>query len=91
MVKVKVFLGLRKIFGRKEITSEAKNLGELLNKLVKQYEGLEDALFKDSKQNKLRPEIIILVNGRHIKWPSGLSTPLKEGDEVAIFPHMSGG
>ena len=91
MIKVKVFLSLRKIFGQKEISSEAENIEELLRKLVKQYDGLEDALFKDSKQNELRPGIIILVNGRHIKWPPAISTPLKEGDKVAIFPYICGG
>lgn len=39
----------------------------------------------------LRPDIIVLVNGRNVRFLDGLRTPLKEEDEVAIFPPVAGG
>lgn len=43
------------------------------------------------KKKELSGNVLILVNGRAIEHLSGLDTPLKGSDEVAIFPKMAGG
>ena len=49
-------------------------------------------LIYDSRTKRVRGDIRILLNGRHIvHLPKGLATELKEGDEVALFPPVAGG
>jgi molybdopterin synthase sulfur carrier subunit len=40
---------------------------------------------------ELSGEIIILVNGRNVRYLQGLETPLAADDEVSIFPMVAGG
>ena len=91
MVKIRLFYDLRKLAGQKEIFIEAKSVKELFIKLIEQYDCLKDPLFEDFKKNRIRTEVVVIVNGYHIKWKLNLSTPLKDGDEVAIFPYAGGG
>ncbi|KUK35991.1 MAG: sulfur-carrier protein [Clostridia bacterium] len=95
-MKVKFFALLRDITGVKETTDfTATVLVELLEKLSDHYgKELTRWLFAptDSVQEKqLSSDVIILVNGRAIEHLSGLMTPLREDDEVAIFPRLAGG
>jgi len=46
---------------------------------------------KASGEDEFGPEIIVLVNGRHVKHLGGTSTPLKSEDRVDIFPVVAGG
>jgi molybdopterin converting factor small subunit len=39
----------------------------------------------------LNPHVRVMVNGQTIQFLQGMSTPLKEGDEVLILPPASGG
>ena len=40
---------------------------------------------------KFGPEIIILVNGRHVSHLGGTSAPLSSGDRIDVFPVVAGG
>jgi sulfur-carrier protein len=35
--------------------------------------------------------IMILLNGRSVEYLSGMSTPVTEGDTIALFPPVGGG
>ena len=49
-------------------------------------------LIYDSGTKRVRGDIRILLNGRHVvHLPKGLDTELKEGDEIAFFPPVAGG
>ena len=37
------------------------------------------------------PEIIFLINGRHVSHLGGIAAPLKPDDRVDIFPVVAGG
>ncbi len=37
----------------------------------------------------LREGVEVLVNGRNIRFKGGLSTPVREGDEVTVFLHTN--
>jgi molybdopterin synthase sulfur carrier subunit len=71
--------------------------GSLARSLCDQYgEALRQKFFPPgdagtSKEDQLGPEIIFLVNGRHIKHLEGIDTPLKPDDRVDIFPVVAGG
>lgn len=95
-MKVKFFALLRDITGVKE-TSEfsGTTLVELLEKIASHYgKEMTNWLFTPTapdEEKQLGKDVIILVNGRAIEHLAGLSTPLKEDDEVAIFPRLAGG
>ena len=39
----------------------------------------------------LKPHLVIMLNGVPVQSLQGLSTPLAEGDTLAVFPMMGGG
>ena len=41
--------------------------------------------------NEFGPEIIFLINGRHVAHLGGTAAPLKPDDRVDIFPVVAGG
>ncbi|MGB9792387.1 MAG: MoaD/ThiS family protein [Thermacetogeniaceae bacterium] len=93
---MKFFALLRDITRVKETTDfSGKTVLELLENLCAHYgKELSRWFFapqEASKRKELSGNVIILVNGRAIEHLAGLETPLKESDEVAIFPKMAGG
>ncbi|MCL5951382.1 MAG: MoaD/ThiS family protein [Chloroflexi bacterium] len=49
---------------------------------------LQAALFENDRP---RPHVRVLVNGRNLEWMRGLDTPLEQDHQVAIFPPIAGG
>jgi molybdopterin synthase sulfur carrier subunit len=91
-MKVKFFAYIRDYTGCKEGDYPyAPNLRALLASLGEKY----GAQFRAKTLSKdglgLSPEIIILVNGRHVQHLQGIDTPLTETDVVQIFPLVAGG
>ncbi|MCX8137432.1 MoaD family protein [Pyrobaculum aerophilum] len=79
-IHIKYFSALRDITGKTSETIEIPNgytLGDVINWFFKNYPKAE--VFKE--------ELLVLVNGRSLDW----SYELKEGDEVALMPPVSGG
>lgn len=89
-VKVKVPAYLRKITdGLGEVELAAGEVSALLRQLEERFPGLEGRLRDD--QGKLLRSLNIFVNGENVRFLDGLSTPLKDGDEVSIIPLVAGG
>ncbi len=89
MIKVKfptVFVQVTK--ERRVEVDGAGSIGELLDTLFEKYPGLKEKLIKDGE---LTPFINIFVNGEDIRHLNGVETELKDGDEVAFIPAISGG
>ena len=86
MARVKLFANFREAAGVREVEVEASSVGELLEKLVKQFPKLEELFYE---KGELRDYVNIMVNGKNVR--GDLSYPLNEEDEVAIFPPVSGG
>jgi len=63
-------------------------VGQCLDHLVKQFPGIEKALF--DKKGKLLNYIDIYINGES-SYPEELSKPVKEGDELHIVIIIAGG
>jgi len=91
-VKVRLFALLREVAGTKEIEEEVEEgitvkdlLERLSTKLPKRFREL---VFEEQDVSK---NVIILVNRRGIRELEGLETKLKDGDEVALLPPVSGG
>ena len=89
-VTLKLFADLRKDGGdglRQMRLDDGAKVSGLLEAL-KPDQFLAGRLFNEGG---LKDIFIVLVNGRRIDNLEGLDTPLKDGDEVSIFPPVAGG
>ena len=87
-IKVRLFANIREIVGERELFLDSTTVSGVLDLLTSIKPDLRDVLFED---DTLRPYITVLLNGRNITEIDGVMSALSEGDEVAIFPPVSGG
>ena len=90
-VKVMFFAPFRELFGVKESEIELSgtpDVRELLELLCDSDERREKIF---GQSGELRSYVVILKNGQPIQISGGIRTELKDGDEIAIFPPVSGG
>mgnify|MGYP000032366310 CR=1 FL=1 len=75
-----------------DIRFEADSKISILNLVEKICEGEERLLFKFiDEQKTLRPHVNIFVGTRNCRKLNGLDTYVSAGDEVSVFPSLSGG
>jgi len=86
MARVKLFANFREAAGVKEVEIEASSVRELLEKLAKRFPKLESLFYE---KGRVKDYVNIMVNGKNVRRE--LNYPLKDDDEVAIFPPVSGG
>ena len=89
--KVMFFTPFRELFGVKESEIELSGTPDV-------EELLEFLCDSDERREKIfgqfgepRPYVVILKNGQPIQMSGGIRAELKDGDEIAIFPPVSGG
>lgn len=90
-VKIRSFAGFRNILGKEreiDLQGEGAVVVDLLNLLCRDHAPLEPLLFKEGK---LREDVNIFLSGKNIDSLQSLQTPLREGDELALFPAAIGG
>ena len=88
LVSVRLFANLREIVGNPRLVFEASTIRDVLVTLRSEHPALQPLLCEDGE---VRPYITILINGKNIRDMEALATILSDGDEVAIFPPVSGG
>ena len=91
-VTVKFYAHLRDLVGKKRVIELDLEEGATISQLLDEL--LQDSLIKSAlldENQKIKPEITILKNGREIKFLSGMETALDSGDEIAVFPAVVGG
>jgi len=90
MVKViiKLFANLREQVGKARIEADGSDLREVIDILIGKYDGLGELIIKNGE---IHPFIHVMVNGISVKDKDGLDTVLNAGDEIALFPPVSGG
>jgi molybdopterin synthase sulfur carrier subunit len=74
---------------RDRVVAEASSVRELLDRLEASYGDLK-GLVRDPA-GEVHRHVNIYVNSEAIDALSGLGTPLRDGDEVAIIPALAGG
>lgn len=95
-VSVRFFTSLRELTGKREETlefsgKERVTVGLVLERLGKRYgKDFVDYVF-DQKTGEVKGFLQFLVNGRSASTLSGLDTPLRDGDVLAIIPPVGGG
>ena len=88
MPLVKVFGNLRGLAGSASFNKPGLTPRAVLNEIKKENPDLYDAILV---ADELRPHVRVLIAGRDIELSQGLDTPIKEDDELAIFPPIAGG
>jgi MoaD family protein len=74
--------------GESEVEVEGATVGEALDALFDEHDGLRDRITQDGD---LRRFVNVYVSGEDIRFQDGLQTPLGDGDEVTILPAVAGG
>ena len=88
-VTVKIPAQLRGVTdGEGEIEVEGGTVGEALDAVFEQHDGLRERITQDGD---LRRFVNVYVSGEDIRFQDGLETAVNEGDEVTILPAVAGG
>jgi molybdopterin converting factor small subunit len=74
--------------GLEVVTVEGSTVGECLSLLIKQFPGMEKALF--AKKDKLLNNVEVYVN-HSSAYPNELIKPVKDGDEIHLIVMLAGG
>jgi molybdopterin converting factor small subunit len=74
--------------GLEVVAVEGNTVGECLNHLIKQFPGMEKALF--AKKDKLLNVVEVFIN-HETAFPNELIKPVKDGDEIHLLVMLAGG
>ena len=74
--------------GLEVVSLEGSTVGECLNQLIKQFPGMEKALFV--KKDKLLNNVEVYLN-HATAYPNELAKPVKDGDEIHLIVMLTGG
>ena len=74
--------------GLEVVDVEGSTVGDCLNQLIKQYPGMENAIF--AKKDKLRNNVEIYLNHASA-YPNELVKPVKDGDVIHLITMLTGG
>ena len=89
-VKVRIPTPLRKLTNELDIVSaEGGTLGAVIDGLETTYPGLKERVCDE--RGEIRRFVNVYINGEDVRFLSGLTSPLKAGDEVSIVPAVAGG
>ncbi len=88
-ITVRIPTPLRTLTGGAESVSvDAKNILEMVEKLESAHPGIKERLMDDKG---VRRFVNLYVGEEDIRFLDGVSTELKDGDEVSVVPAIAGG
>ncbi|WP_254767098.1 ubiquitin-like small modifier protein 1 [Salinilacihabitans rarus] len=88
----KLFADLAERAGDRRVSVDAgpgETVGDALEALLADRPALRERVLDED--GDLRSEINVLRNGGDVRADGGLETELEDGDELALFPPVSGG
>ena len=89
-VRVKIPTPLRGLTGEQDtVAGEGATVAELVTHLESAFPGMRERLCDDT--GELRRFVNIYVNGEDVRFLQGLSSALKDNDEISIVPAVAGG
>lgn len=74
--------------GDGEIEVEGTTVGEALDAVFDQHDGLRERITQDGD---LRRFVNVYVSGEDIRFQQGLQTKIEDGAELTILPAVAGG
>jgi len=90
-IRVRFFSEFGKLLGS-EVMVDAKE-GSVLSELIANVSGKNqkgyDAIF--DKNGSIKEFVVLTRNGRHIDMREAGKTIVEEGDDITVFPPISGG
>ncbi|HEY3273365.1 MAG TPA: ubiquitin-like small modifier protein 1 [Methanocella sp.] len=89
-IKFKLFANFREAVGQKEaeVATGGKTVGDAIRSLIAQHPKLEPLVYQDGH---VKQYVNVLLNGQTVKDDQLASATVKDGDEIALFPPVSGG
>ncbi len=75
----------------KAIEYEGKTVKDVISQFLEDYGDKLDPQILSKNKKKLDSQILILVNGRNIKYLDKYKTKLKEGDALHLSVPLAGG
>ena len=75
--------------GADEVRAQGETIGEVLNSLFADHEGLDSQLLDGDGQ--LRQFVNVFLDGTNVRSLSGLDSPVEEGSIIHIVPAVAGG
>lgn len=88
----KLFADLAEVGGDRRVevdVGDGETVGDALEALFDDRPALRDRVLTDD--GDVREHINVLRNGENVRRADGLDTPVEPGDELALFPPVSGG
>jgi MoaD family protein len=91
IITVRAFANFQSIWGAQKniIITQGQTVRDLLEILFEKHSDFRTEVFNFKGQ--LSEHIDIIINGRTIGHTTELTTKLQDGDQVFIFPALSGG
>jgi len=89
-VKFKLFANFREAAKNKEveITFAGSTVGDAVGALAAGFPAMKPLIYQDGR---LKQYVNVLLNGQTVKHEQIGSVAVKDGDEIALFPPVSGG
>jgi molybdopterin synthase sulfur carrier subunit len=87
-VKVKMYGLFREKTGISEVDLSGEKFIDIMKSLVQKYSVLKNDIFDEDM--KLM-ENVYLINGRNINLIEDVDSQIKDGDNISIFPIVTGG
>jgi sulfur-carrier protein len=89
-IKVKIPTPLRNLTQNQDtVETDGSDVASIVDTLEGQFPGMRERLLDDG--GEIRRFVNIYVNGEDVRFLQGLTTDLKDGDEISIVPAVAGG
>jgi MoaD family protein len=88
-VKVRMYATVREAAGISEVEFDALDLAQVAKWLGDRFGSPMARMLRGFPDDHER--LVVLVNGRNVRGPSARQMRFKDGDEISLFPPVSGG
>ena len=90
MAKIRIPTPLQKLTQNQgEVAAKGATIKDVLADLEKQFPGIKERLYDE--KGALRRFVNFYINNEDIRFLSGETTAVKDGDEISIVPAIAGG